>query len=124
MISLRKLRSLTRALAGHAGLYRELIHVEWQEEKARLLNMLLAIFLGFTFLFCLLLSIGALVLLYSWQTPYRTIAVVGLLLFYGVGIAFAVFRFNALANRGYLAFADTREELATDFVLVRNKLEP
>lgn len=115
-----KLRTILGALLTQGSLYGELIWVEWEEEKSRLLSMVMALLFGFTFLFCALLSISALVLIFSWDTSYRNLAIFGLLTFYGVGAILAFIRLSALAKRSYLAFTDTREELAADIALIRN----
>ena len=118
-----KLRTLVAALLTQGSLYGELIWVEWEEEKSRLLAMVLAMLLGFTFLFCALLFISALILIFSWDTAYRSFAIFGLIGFYTLGAGVAFFRLSALARRSYLAFGDTREELATDIAFIRNKLD-
>lgn len=118
-----KLRTIVGALLTQGSLYGELVWVEWEEEKSRLLAMVMAMLLGFTFLFCALLSISALILIFSWDTAYRNFAIFGLIAFYTLGAAFAFMRLSALSKRSYLAFADTREELAADITLIRNKLD-
>lgn len=118
----RLLRSAGSALLAQAALHGRLAGVEWEEEKQRLLNLLIALLLGFAFLLCLLLLTGALVLALSWGTVYRTPAIIALALLYGAGITLASLRVRALSGSGSQSFAATREELAADIALLRSKL--
>src|SRR5690606_34530550 len=115
-------RSGAGALLAQGTLHAQLLQVEWAAEKLRLRDMLLALLTGAAFLICSLLSAGALLLTLSWDTRYRTAAMVLLLLLYCLGAAVAWHRFQVLAARGSLAFADTREELAADIDLIRSRL--
>jgi uncharacterized membrane protein YqjE len=115
--------TVTNALIAQAGLYIQLAAVEWKEEKIRLTAMLVCLLLGFTFLFCLLLTFSVWALLYSWETPYRFWSLAGLVCVYGLGVGYSGYRFRALGRQSDKAFADTREELAIDIALLRNRLE-
>lgn len=118
-----KIRSVTNTLLAQASLYGQLAGVEWKEEKIRLMGMVACVLLGFTFLYCLLLTLSALVLVCAWDTQYRIGALVGVVLFHALGAGYAWYRFQALASRSDQAFADTREELAVDIELLRQRLE-
>ncbi|MBC7984888.1 MAG: phage holin family protein [Candidatus Obscuribacterales bacterium] len=120
--AIRILRSAGQALFTQAALHGQLARVEWAEEKTRLLKMLVAALLGFTFSLCVMLFTGALVLAFTWETAYRVPAAVALVIIYAVGLAIAWYRFQALSARSSRAFAATREELAEDFALLRSKL--
>lgn len=123
MSSGNKLRKVAKTVICQLDLYRQLASVEWKEEKTRLTGMLICMLLGFTFFFCLLFALSSLVLLFSWDTQYRNWAIAALVCFYGLGIWFAWYRFRNLDNRGNQAFSATREELAVDITLLRNKID-
>ena len=64
--ALRILRSAGSALFAQAALHEQLARVEWAEEKSRLLQMLVAILLGFIFLMCGLIVISGALLIALW----------------------------------------------------------
>ena len=118
----RLLRSAGAALLTQAALHGQLARVEWEEEKTRLLGMAIAALLCFAGLLCLLLLAGALVLAFSWNTPYRVPAALALVAAYGLIFGFAWRRLRLLSARSNQAFAATREELAADLALLKEKL--
>lgn len=119
---IRILRSAGSALFAQAALHGQLARIEWAEEKARLLKLLVTAMLGMACLLCAMLFVGVLVLAVSWETDYRIHAVVALIAFYGVGIVVAVHCMQTLAALGERSFAATREELAADIELIRSQL--
>lgn len=120
--AIRILRSAGGALVDQLALYGQLAQVEWGEEKSRLLKMLVGAVLGFAFLLCVLLSLGALVLALCWETPYRIPAASVLVAVYGLGAGLAWQRLAALSVRSDQGFAATRAELTADLALLRSKL--
>lgn len=118
-----KVRKIAKTVIYQLELYGQLASVEWKEEKIRLTDMLISLLLGFTFFFCLLISLSSMVLLISWDTQYRNWAMAVLLCFYGLGFWFACYRFRSLGRRGSEVFSDIREELAVDIALLRNKID-
>jgi len=115
--------STASALLAHAALYWQLVSVELQVEKMRLLQMALILLAGFSLLTSLLVALTTSLLLASWDTPYRAVVLLTTLLVYGAGIVLLWLRFSALAVRGDQAFCDTRDELAEDLALLRSRLE-
>ena len=120
--ALRILRSAGSALFAQAALHEQLARVEWAEEKSRLLQMLVAILLGFIFLMCGLIVISGALLALSWSTPYRLPVVFGLVAFFVIALVIVWRRFQTLAARGDQSFAATREELAADIALIKSHL--
>jgi uncharacterized membrane protein YqjE len=116
------LRSAGSALLAQGGLHAELLLLEWGEERQRWRSMLLAVLAGTAFLLCSLLSLGALLVLLSWETPYRLLTLLLLLLTYSLAAGFAWYRFLALAAMGSEAFAVSRDELAADLALLKSRL--
>ncbi len=115
--------STTSAVLAQAVLYGQLAWVELGVEKDRLLQMLLLLLVGFSLLTSLLVAGTIWVLLVSWDTPYRTAVLVSTGLLHVAVFAGISLRFLALIRMGHQAFCDTREELATDFALLRSRLE-
>jgi uncharacterized membrane protein YqjE len=120
--AIRTLRSAGGALFDQVALHGQLAQVEWGEEKNRLVKMLLGAVLGFAFLLCVMLSLGALALALCWGTVYRIPAAAGLVALYGLGTGFAWRRFAILSALSGQSFAATRVELAADLALLRSKL--
>ena len=119
---LRLLNAAGGALLTQATLHSELLRIEWAEEKQRLLTMLLVLLLGFGTLFCMLLFAGVLVLALNWDTGYRISAIIALMAIYAGATFFAWRRFQALSAQSEQMFAASREELAADLALLRQKL--
>lgn len=118
----RVLRSAGPALLTQAGLHGDLIRVEWAAEKERIVRLVAAAFIALVALLCVLLTVGALVLAFSWDTPYRTAVAAGLVIVYAAIATIAWQRFKVHTSRGGEAFAATREELAEDMALIRSHL--
>ena len=118
----RLLHSGGEGLWVQAVLHARLASVEWQEEKQRLLRMLLITLLGFACLLCVMLFGGGLLLAATWDTAFRLPTLAALVLAYGAGAAVAWRHFQATAELGALAFAALREELATDAALLKENL--
>jgi len=116
------LRSAGDALFDQAMLYVKLLHVEWAEEKKRLLTMFIVMLLGFVCLLCLMIFAGGLVLALSWDTEYRISTLIALMTLYGAGTVLAGFYIQSLAARSSHAFLATREEFAADMALLKSRL--
>lgn len=120
--AVRMLRSAGEALSVQALLHGQLAQVEWEEEKVRLLKIVIATMLGFACLLCVLLLAGALLLAATWGTAYRLPAAASLLLVYGSGVAIAWRRVQDLAALRHQGFAASREELLADAALLKASL--
>lgn len=120
--AIRILHSAGGALSVQASLHGQLAQVEWEEEKNRLLRMLVVTLLGFACLLCVLSFSGGLLLAATWDTAYRIPAAAGLVVAYGFGVAVAWQRFQALSALGGKVFAASREELAADAALLKSGL--
>ena len=118
----RILRSAGSALLTQASLHGQLARVEWAAEKKRISGLLFAALIAAIGVLCTLLMAGALVLAFSWDTPYRIPVAVGLVLFYAACAGFAWMRFKSLSASGREAFAATREEIAADLAMIRSRL--
>lgn len=120
--AMRTLRSAGGALFTQAALLGQLAQVEWAEEKARLLTMMVFALLGFAALLCLMICAGALVLACVWETAYRLHVAMILLALYGFITGLAWRRLQALATIGGHSFAATRAEFSADLALLKGKL--
>lgn len=117
--AVRILHTAGGALLSQALLHAELAGVEWEEEKRRLLRMLVLALLGFAALLCTLLFAGALAIAATWETPYRLPALAALAILSGSGTVAAWRRFQAQAALANQSFAASREELAADTALLK-----
>ncbi len=120
--TLRIVRSAGGALCTQASLYGKLARIEWLEEKNRLMKMILFGLIGFACTLCVMLFIGLLVLVLTWDTSYRILALSVVIVLYGIGVGFAWQRIRALSRLNSQSFAATREELATDLALIKSRL--
>lgn len=107
------------SLLEHGLLHGELVGVEMEQEKLRLVRVLLFAIAGLSALTCTLLWIGVLVLATTWDTTYRIPAVVAMGLVYG-GATFAIWRrLRSAASATGQGFVASFEELAADAALLR-----
>ncbi|HUR41756.1 MAG TPA: phage holin family protein [Verrucomicrobiae bacterium] len=122
--AVRMLRASSGPLLAQAQLHGQLAQVEWQEQKQRLLRMLVTTLLGFAGLLCAVLTASALAVAASWNAGYGYgLAMLGALaLIYAACTAVAWRRLRALAAMAGDAFAASREELAADAQLLKGKL--
>jgi uncharacterized membrane protein YqjE len=118
--TLGTLRHAGGAMIDHLALHGSLIGVELQQEKLRLTKMLQAAVVGLASVICLLIALGAFLLLAVWDTPYRLHAAAALVLVYGLATLGAWRAFQAGALKSQDAFALSRENLAADLRLFRN----
>lgn len=118
----RRLLQASGALAEQGALHAELLRLGWQEERARLLQVVLAAAAGFAAFLCLALGLGALVLALTWGSAWRWTGPLLVLALYAAGLALAWWRLRVLAREGERSFAASREELAADLATLRSKL--
>lgn len=119
---LRVIRSAGGALLTQSGLHAELLRVEWQETRVRLLKMLVASLLGFACLLCLMLASGAVLVAACWSTPFRLPAIAVLFALYATGAVIGWRRFQVQFALSAEGFAATRAELSADLALLRSQL--
>ena len=120
--ALTMLRSASSALVAQATLHTQLALVEWEEEKERLMQMLIFTLVGFACFLCLLFFIGAFILTLSWDTQFRIPIFILLLICYALATLWAGFRIKALTALGCNTFAATRTEIAADIALIKSVL--
>jgi len=118
----RIIRSAGGALCTQANLYGQLARIEWLEEKNRLMKMFLFGLIGFACMLCVMFFIGLLVVVLSWDSAYRVLALCSVIVLYGLGLGLAWQRIRALSMLNSQSFAATREELATDLALIKSRL--
>lgn len=120
--AIRVLRTAGSALLTQAGLHGQLVRVEWEAEKHRIVGMAVAALIAFASLLCTLLMAGALALALSWDTRFRIPVAIALVVVYAAILSLAWHRFKALSAQSLDSFAGTREELAADLALIRKRL--
>ncbi|NNM51989.1 MAG: hypothetical protein HKM02_07160 [Pseudomonadales bacterium] len=109
-------------LTGQAALLGQLCFIEWKEEKNRLLKMQLIILIGFACLLCVMLFVGALMLVLSWRTIYYVPTAASLIAMYGLGFWLAWSHFWKISAQSDQAFAASRAELVASINLLKNQL--
>lgn len=110
------------ALLAQGTLHMQLLQVEWALEKLRYRRILCLLLIGVPMLICGLLGAGLLVMLLSWDTPFKIAAACLLVLGYSTGALLAFYRLQKETASGISAFADSRREVAADIALLRDKL--
>ncbi|MDO9475649.1 MAG: phage holin family protein [Pseudohongiella sp.] len=102
-------------------LHGQLVWIELAEEKNRIFRQLAVMLLGFILLFCSLLSLSALAMIFSWDTPWRIPTIVMLTGLYMIGALVSLQQFRRIEALGEHAFTDTRRELNADIALMRSR---
>lgn len=115
---LRFVQTSLPTLLDHARLTLELADLEWQQEKKRLRRVLLIIGLAVISGMFLVAVVTAVIMLLTWYTPYRFVAIALLLLIYALGVGLAILRLRRLSDSE--SFTATRAELARDMALFRD----
>jgi len=124
MLKLEEVRPAVAALLTHGALLGRLAHVEWRAEKQRLARLFALSLFSAAMAVVVLLSISILVMTLAWDTDYRWLAALALVVFYAAGLVLAVRRLIHLFSIKESAFAGTCEELAADIALLKRRLLP
>ena len=120
--AIRLLRSAGGALMAQAALHAKLAGVEWAEEKARLARVVLAAVIGIVSAFCLIFLGGMVAIAMCWNTPYQTVGVSCVLAFYALIAVASGISLKRQIALGAQSFAATREEIAADLAMIKDKL--
>ena len=106
-------RRLGAAFIGLLHSHVELLGIEFQEQKARTVSLLLFAGLALVFGLLLLIGLSALVLILVWDS-YRLAGIIGLCVFYALAAIFCGLRLKAAVFDESSPFNATLEELAKD----------
>ena len=106
-------RRLGAAFLGLLHSHVELLGIEFQEQKARTVSLLLFAGLALVFGLLLLIGLSALVLVLVWDS-YRLAGIIGLCVFYALAATFCGLRLKAAVFDESSPFNATLEELAKD----------
>lgn len=106
-------RRLGAAFIGLLHSHVELLGIEFQEQKARTVSLLLFAGLALVFGLLLLIGLSALVLVLVWDS-YRLAGIIGLCVFYALAAIFCGLRLKAAVFDESSPFNATLEELAKD----------
>ena len=106
-------RRLGAAVLGLLHSHVELLGIEFQEQKARTVSLLLFAGLALVFGLLLLIGLSALVLVLVWDS-YRLAGIIGLCVFYALAAIFCGLRLKAAVFDESSPFNATLEELAKD----------
>lgn len=116
----RVLGGARHALIDHGLLHGQLVGIELEQEKRRLVHVLLLALVGVAALTCTLLCVGLLVLAITWDTPYRVPALFAMLLTYASATFAMWLSLRSAVDAGGQGFSASFEELAADAALLRN----
>ena len=119
---LQALRNLAAEAAEFAESRVALLHLEWQSEKSRLKALLVLVLAAIGFGVLTLMFAGFAVIVWFWDTPYRTTAAGLVALTGALACGICVVVVANLAHRGSAAFALSRAELASDWRIARDRL--
>ena len=106
-------RRLGAAFLGLLHSHVELLGIEFQEQKARTVSLLLFAGLALVFGLLLLIGLSALVLVLVWDS-YRLAGIIGLCVFYTLAAIYCGLRLKAAVFDESSPFNATLEELAKD----------
>jgi uncharacterized membrane protein YqjE len=116
------MRSSFAAFSAQAALHGQLARLEWAVETARWARMAVAGLLAFASALCLLLAIGAVALLWFWNTQYRVGGCVAVVLGYAVLLMVCLRSLQNSIREGANSFSATRVEIAADIALLKANL--
>lgn len=102
-----------------AGVYLQLIRLDWQVEKRRLLRLWAYSLLAVCFLLAMLIISSAVALALAWHTPYFALTCTLLIGGYGLAALACVLRVVQLAEQGNAAFAASRHEIAQALISLK-----
>ena len=111
---LTHIRQLGASLLGHAAMRVELLSIEVQEEKARLVRLAISAALVSALLIVSLVMMAILVLAIYWDTPYRVSAAMWLLGAFSACTAGGGFYLSAQLQHSSTLFVNSAIELRRD----------
>ena len=113
----RLLRASSDLIADHTAATFELLILEWQAERARLLQLLFLILVATMCVLLLIGFAGLFALAAVWETPLRLPVAAALLVAFAVGAWLSWRKARNVNLTGASPFASFREELAKDRAL-------
>ncbi len=119
----RLLRASSDLFADHTAATFELLVLEWQEERARVLRLLFLTLVATVFVLLLIAFSGLFLLAMVWETPLRIPVAGALLVTFAAGAWLAWRRTGEINLSGSQPFAALREELAKDRALFRTQTQ-
>ena len=111
---LSHIRQLAASVLKHAAMRAELLSIEVQEEKARLIRLAISAFLLSALVIVSLVMLAILVLVCYWDTPQRVTAAVVLASMFVALTAACYFYLAAQLKRSTTLFATSAAELRRD----------
>jgi uncharacterized membrane protein YqjE len=118
------LRRLGAALVALARIKLELLALGWQEEKARVAQVLALAILGALLAAFALLALAITITVSLWDTPYRMLALTLTTALLGAGALASIWRVATLLRAPSPLLATTVDELRRDEAALRGDIEP
>ncbi|BFM12014.1 hypothetical protein R50072_21670 [Simiduia litorea] len=103
-------------------LHGQMIRLDWQKEKARILHLYLMSLYGLSCFISLLISLGLLVLTISWDTPYRALSIVIVCSAYGLASYFFYINSIKTINQPEAPFSTSIKEINEDITILKKHL--
>lgn len=119
---LRTVKSFGNTLGAQAGLYSQLLQLELEQEKKRLMHTCILAAIVLMSFWCFMLFAGVLLLAFVWESQYRIATIGGLVALFLAVTLIAVWRIKVLHERSGQAFASIRQELAADIAVIKSQL--
>ena len=98
----------------------ELAKLEWEDEKQRIVMVAVGAFLALVMTVLAMTFVGAFVIVAFWDTPWRVHAAGGVAAVMVVGLLAALAFTRSKLTQREAAFAQLRQELATDLQALRD----
>jgi uncharacterized membrane protein YqjE len=118
------LRRLGAAFVALARIKLELLALGWQEEKARVAQVLALAILGALLAAFALLALAITITVSLWDTPYRMLALTLTTALLGAGALASIWRVATLLRAPSPLLATTVDELRRDEAALRGDIEP
>ncbi|MDB5986569.1 MAG: hypothetical protein JWR16_1622 [Nevskia sp.] len=119
--SWRLLRASSDVIGDHTAATFELLILEWQEERARLLRLLLLTVVATACVLLLIGFAGLFLLAAVWETPLRIPVAAALLVAFASGAWLSWHKARNVNVSGIRPFTTLREELAKDRALFQSQ---
>lgn len=120
--AVRVLRVLKHTVEAQSDLYTQLIHVELDQERQRLTQLLVLVAVAIVGFGCFLLFLGVLILALIWDADYRNWVLAAMVLIYASMAIIAVCKIGGLKRQFGAPFASVREELKADLAVIKSQI--
>lgn len=122
MDMLRALSSIKNTVEAQAGLYSQLLQLEWEEQKRRYTRIMCLLAIAFFCLGCFFIFAGVFFLVLIWDHELRNWFIAAMLVVYALIALIAILRMRSLQASWGRPFAAVRDELKADLDIIKSRL--